>query len=1135
MNNDIVLVVNQIEQALSLLHDPKSNNKQREESQVFLEEIKARANAHSYAIAIITTSNNDILKHFALHIIETLVKNKWYESNDQERELIKKEILELMRRISSNEPKFIKEKLVTILVDVIKRDWPQRWMNLLTSLIEISKISDTQTELVLSTFGLLPHDIIFDSGSTSQVLSDQRRKDLMAGINLAVASLFEYFYQLLESKYTQYKQPSPNQPTTPQQTKQLIHLINVLLTTLRSYIEWVPSKVIFDHKLDQIFCQLILDVPFRMGACENLILFLGRKGRPDERIELIQTPFNYMENFLNAIKINSDFEDDYSFHKRITQALTILGTVHLNAYDDKHKIPNNYNIYLQLMLQMVSHPSILLSSFVLPFWHTFIKVESLELSYLEEVIKQIMETMLVKFVRIGDPEKSDSEQSKYSEIDFGTSKEWSNFFGGVRTRYLDIIKLITIQRREMAYIFIATKVADVLDALKANLNVASLSHEQTLLLESHSHILDSILLNIKDFTPESSLFFNKEQQKQQNIIQLTDRVLNLLFEISSMEPNITSFQIDCLQAYILYYQTNPESIKFLLNKIVPLIPFPGLENPNRAYQNSVLHTRRRAISSLIGISTNISHLMKPYFDILYTSVVELFQKNVVTETEKVMLFHLLIVFSNNLPSYQQTLDFYKGILTPIIEQWVSLEMSTALSSPDAFIQYLGLSIADGPNLDSTLVSRRKNIQYVVSTLQIFWKKSQIPTNSSDELFAPFISNGISYNGKWPISSFVKQVLPGVLSLTRTLHQLWMPEHRAKIHPSLSTIFNLDDSITAPLLGFEYHKEQKSESANVTFLRNLMDCLRDACYEIVGYGFSHSDELFSLPDLPLILLDSVFSYLESIENRHLKLLIKHILNYLIKNCPAKLEPTIYEPILPLLFSVLFNRIKAGWEIIKLRSQKGEKENEKNEIVEDKILRDVSMEFLMCSSNIINGQSPNYVFSSIDIMTPMVYGISSCLMANDTPILKKSLVVSTQLLDHEKLNDPKLFKLIGSEMFGCCIKILIVNKFAEFSNDFQSIIRLIYMKYYQICNYPQEILLSLPNITTSILQAFNNDLIATRSEKTQKVLFKKLLQDVIGIPLNKLKKESILDLPEKLFINKISDQSNENVSNISNLFN
>ncbi|KAF2070652.1 hypothetical protein CYY_008030 [Polysphondylium violaceum] len=1148
-NNNINVMITQINQALEQLHNPKSTSDMRQTAQEFLEEVKQRAEAYSYAIQILSTTQNDITKHYGLHIIEILVKNRWYNASDNERELVKKEILDLVARVPGTEQKFIREKLVTILVEIIKRDWPQRWINLLGSLVDIAKISDTQAELVLLTFGQLPHDIIFENTSSSNLLSEQRRKDLMAGINVAVSSLFEFFYSMLETRYAQYKQVVSTDPTNAKNANTSnIHLINVLLNSLRSYIDWVPVKLIFNHKLDLIFCQLLLDIPFRMGACECLMLFLNRKVKtPEEnKSDLISTPFKSMENIIKSILISKDFEDDYSYHKRLTQTLTILGTLHLSIYDGKGILPNNYNQYLDLMLQMISHPSILLCSLAMPFWLAFLKQENYDIPFKDEIMKKILEISLLKMVRTGDPEKEENPQSKYSELDFGTSKEWSNFYGSIRNRYIEFIKIIAAHKHEMSFFFIALKIIEMLESLKNNAN--PLTHEQTLITESHAYSLDCILQAIKEsnaqfFDSKNTISTATSATTPFNalITTTTEKLFSLLIEITHQDPNVTSFQIDCISALSCYYQYHPETIQFVLNKIIPLVhfkptPLAGVDPNSRHYQTSILQAHRRAITSLINLSSSLNDVIKPYFGTIYQSMGQLFQQNLLNESEKVMIYHLLAVFSNNLSSYQQIVDFLKEILAIHITQWTGAEITSALQSPDSFLSYLGLLQPD--NQDPLFINRRKNLSLMVSTFQTFWKKTQIPINSSDEGFSPFIANGTSYNGKWPISNFVKEILPNIVSLTRTLHSLWDPKVKQTIHPSYHAIYQLDDAITAPLLGYDYHKENKSEAGYITFLRNLLDTLRDSCYDIIGYGFTHGDELFGIPSLPNILYDSVFSYLEFCENRHLKIIIKLVLQPLIKLCPNKLQSQIFDPLFPPFLSTLYNRLKSGWGIIATRSQRHDSfgaENEKNEIIEDKILRDLTFEYLNWITLFVH--QPYIISSGDNIIPPTMYGLSCCLLSIDHPILKKTIHLTIQFIDALG-NDQKFYKLLGSDVFGCCLEVLKENKISDLNNDLMTLMKSIYIKFYQLCNLPQNILLTLPNITPSILEKFNRDLADSKAEKNQKLLFRRLLNDVIGINLNKTKKESILDLPEKLYIQKVANsswlESNEK-SSLADLFN
>ncbi|EGG15791.1 armadillo-like helical domain-containing protein [Cavenderia fasciculata] len=1114
--NEIDQIINQITSSLSQLHDPRSTQEQRQSSQVFLEELKTRPNAYTFALKLVQTPQiNDIAKHYGLHVIENLVKNRWNQASDSEKESVKKEILQIVANISPKEQRFIKEKMVTVIVEIVKRDWPQRWSNLLESLVQISQLGDSQAELVLLTFGKLPSEIIVEGGSgttssaASSSLPDQRKKDLMIGINLAVESLFNYFYQVLESRYQLYKQQSQNQPN--------INIISTLLNCLISYIDWIPLKTILQHKLDFIFCQLLQDLPFRINSCECLLLFSNRKCKIEEKGDLLST-FNMLETIHKAMGVTSNsFEDDYVFQKRMAQMLTILGTTHLSYYssirEQDRKLPNNYQSFLQMMLQLLQHPSVLMTSLSIPFWNAFLKNQDIikPIDYMDSLLKELLVCSQSKILKVGDPDKQDQTiQSKYSSIDFGTSKEWGQFFGTVRSRFIDLTKLISNLSPEIAIEFIIKKSIEMIPAIKST--TLALTHEQTLILESISFYLEVVVQNLP------ALFFQVDS-KYQSSIKLTEQLLQELFQNDFKDANATSFQIDCIRPFTSYYSHHGSSLQFILKKLVPLIAFknPTLDQPKMTV--STQHCRRRAISSLIHLATELTDQMKPFLNDLYQSIIQLFQMELLLDSEKVMLFHLLMIFANEYNNYQQSLGFLKEFIQPVLNNWVSLDFTNAFKSPENLVNFLGLDKEN--NYSTEYIGRRKKLQFTIASLQIFWKKAQLPSQvinatagESSQGFMEFISNGISYPSKWPISEFIKDILPNLASLVATLHQLWNPSFIQSIPACYHPIFQLDEAITAPLLGQDYHKDNKNESENIKFLRNLIDLLREACYEIIGYGFSHSDELFEISTLPKILFDSIFSSLEFCENRHLKLLLRHCLIFLVKYNPPKLQSQTLQPLLPPFITLLFNKIKLGWEEIEIRSQKINNHSEMVEIVDDKILRDLTLEFTYWIKDFSSHPS---ILSDLEIMTPVIYGLSACLLSNDHQIVIKSTPISVHLIEIIG-EDARFHHLLGNEMFGVCLKMLIRNKTPDLASDFINIVRAIYHKLYKHTNVCHQLLLQIPNITPQHLNKFDKDLSYSKSEKNQKALFKTFLNDIIGININKLKKPSILDLPEKLFVAK-----------------
>lgn len=225
---------------------------------------------------------------------------------------------------------------------------------------------------------------------------------------LAVNIAIEWRYH----SYAQYLQ----QAAPPEQVALHQKLLLAVLNAVSAYVSWIPLKYeiaiccalvfdllisvysfVFDGEFEGAFCRLLPDLELRIvpsfsrsitsnltsvqAAVECLLLLLGRKFKPDERQRLFNI-FTYTNFLVESLSKSKLFEDDYQFHKRLGQALTLLGTHHLAALKGSTTkfFPPNYDTFLRLILTFGTHPSIMLSSFSLPFW--------IQLSQDEEVSKQ---------------------------------------------------------------------------------------------------------------------------------------------------------------------------------------------------------------------------------------------------------------------------------------------------------------------------------------------------------------------------------------------------------------------------------------------------------------------------------------------------------------------------------------------------------------------------------------------------------------------------------------------------------------------------------------------------------------------------------------------------------------------------
>lgn len=129
-----------------MIHQPDTTNEARREAEHLIEEVKNKVEEEKligFAIQLIPSSNSSILRHFGFHLFLHFIKNKWNSLSPQQRDQIKGSVLQVIAegtKKMEEEEHYIKEKVVSLVIEVAKREWPQRWSDLFTNLFHIATL-----------------------------------------------------------------------------------------------------------------------------------------------------------------------------------------------------------------------------------------------------------------------------------------------------------------------------------------------------------------------------------------------------------------------------------------------------------------------------------------------------------------------------------------------------------------------------------------------------------------------------------------------------------------------------------------------------------------------------------------------------------------------------------------------------------------------------------------------------------------------------------------------------------------------------------------------------------------------------------------------------------------------------------
>lgn len=240
-------------------------------AQEVLTTLKEHPDAWTRVDTILEFSSNQQTKYFALQILEQVIKTRWKILPRNQCEGIKKYIVSLIIKTSSDPEsleanKTYLNKLNMILVQVLKREWPKNWESFIPDIVGASKTNESLCQNNMIILKLLSEELFdFSAGQITQTKA-KHLKDTMCSEFSAIFHLCQF---VLEN--------SQNPP-----------LVNATLETLLRFLNWIPLGYIFETKLISTLTFKFLPVPmFRNVTLKCLTEIAG------------VTVSNYDDMFLN--------------------------------------------------------------------------------------------------------------------------------------------------------------------------------------------------------------------------------------------------------------------------------------------------------------------------------------------------------------------------------------------------------------------------------------------------------------------------------------------------------------------------------------------------------------------------------------------------------------------------------------------------------------------------------------------------------------------------------------------------------------------------------------------------------------------------------------------------------------------
>ncbi|GFS30951.1 exportin-1 [Trichonephila inaurata madagascariensis] len=286
-------------------------------AQEILTALKEHPDAWTRVDTILEFSENQQTKYYGLQILETVIKTRWKVLPREQCDGIKKYIVGLIIKTSSDPNTLEREKvylnkLNMILVQILKREWPRNWPSFITDIVGASKSNESLCQNNMTILKLLSEEVFdFSSGQMTQIKA-KHLKDTMC-------NEFSQIFQLCN---------------TVLETSSYPLLVHATLETLLRFLNWIPLGYIFETKLISTLTYKFFNVPLFRNVTLKCLTEIAGVFAPHYNEMFVVLFTQTMDQLQQILPINTNVKEAYA-----------------NGQDEEQKFIQNLSLFLCTFLR----------------------------------------------------------------------------------------------------------------------------------------------------------------------------------------------------------------------------------------------------------------------------------------------------------------------------------------------------------------------------------------------------------------------------------------------------------------------------------------------------------------------------------------------------------------------------------------------------------------------------------------------------------------------------------------------------------------------------------------------------------------------------------------------------------------
>ncbi|XP_075933132.1 exportin-5 [Anarhichas minor] len=979
MAEQVAAMCEQLIKAVNVMMDAETAQIYRLEALKFCEEFKETSSfCVPCGLQLADKAQPAVVRHFGLQILEHVIKFRWNNMEQQEKVQLKECAMQLLSTGTHailEEESHIKDVLSRITVEMIKREWPQHWPDMLKEMEALTSHGEAQTELVMLILLRLAEDVI-----TFQTLPNQRRRDIQQTLTQNMESIFSFMMAILHVNVEDYRKLKGS-PGHELQARAHCRVAVATLNTLAGYIDWVSLLHITTgncHLLEML-CLLLSEPELQLEAAECLLIAISRKGKLEDRKPFMLLFDDVAIHYILSAAQSADglavceksaesqavevVERRYIFLKRLCQVLCALGgqLCSLVGSDVEVEVPANLSKYTEAFLAFTKHSSQFLKSSTLATWGALFRHETLSKdAVVVEMAVKYLRASMTNLVKTGFPSRNDNPSCEYSRVDFDSDEDFNSFFNSFRAQQGEVVRIacriVPLEAFQIAAEWLQYQIASPIDtgATTSAEGLCSLLSPSVVQWDAMTVLMECVVAQI---------FRNLEEEKLP--IDQSMELLQAVLNYNTKDPLILSCVLTNISALFPFVKQRPHFLPQILYKLFSAITFEVGQESKAPRTRAVKNVRRHACSSIIKICRDYPQYILPCFDLFYNHVKKLFSSDAtLTHMEKCSLMEALVLISNQFKDFAKQKAFLDELMASVAAEWTSDEMRRVLCDPAVFLSFVGADQVvndQSPDADTAGLNRGR-LGFCLYAMLGVVKRARWPADLEEAKAGGFVMGYTAAGAPIYRNPFTAQflvLLPNLLALIRTNNSLFMPENMARLSETFSRAHEVMAAERNVVLGLSQHPLDIYDSpvyrTSPERMQGFLSTLYDNCFHVLGNaGLSLQQEFFTIERLSEEIAGSAFVSLDRVPDHRLRPMIRVFLRQLVLSCPQEYYNTLICPLLGPLFAYMQQRLNVKWQLINQRSSvNGEEEEEEvvcqesqvtQEMLEEQLVRLLSREVL-----------------------------------------------------------------------------------------------------------------------------------------------------------------------------------------------